>query len=71
MGGNDVAEEGAWPDGMGAPARGALIAAGYTRFEELAGADPRELLRIHGVGPKALRRLREALAEKGLRFAGE
>jgi hypothetical protein len=28
----------------------------------------RELARLHGVGPKALRILREALAERGLSF---
>jgi hypothetical protein len=28
-----------------------------------------DLLRLHGVGPKAIRLLREALAEAGLSFA--
>ncbi|WP_040337083.1 DNA-binding protein [Candidatus Blastococcus massiliensis] len=51
---------------IGAPATGALRAAGYTRLDQLAGVPERELARLHGVGPKALRILREALAERGL-----
>jgi predicted flap endonuclease-1-like 5' DNA nuclease len=53
---------------IGAPATGALREAGYTRLEQLAGVPERELARLHGVGPKALRILREALAERGLSF---
>ncbi|NEE36127.1 DNA-binding protein, partial [Streptomyces sp. SID7982] len=30
-----------------------------------------EVLALHGVGPKAIRVLREALAAEGLAFAGE
>jgi len=51
---------------IGAPATGALRLAGYTRLDQLAGVPERELARLHGVGPKALRILREALAERGL-----
>jgi hypothetical protein len=53
---------------IGAPATRALHAAGYARLEQLAGVPERELARLHGVGPKALRLLREALAERGLSF---
>lgn len=53
---------------IGAPATGALRLAGYTRLEQLAGVPERELAQLHGVGPKALRILREALAEHGLRL---
>jgi hypothetical protein len=53
---------------IGAPATGALRLAGYTRLEQLAGVPERDLAQLHGVGPKALRILREALAERGLSF---
>jgi hypothetical protein len=52
--------------GIGAPATPALIAAGYTMIEQLANVPIAELSRLHGVGPKALNRLQESLAEKGL-----
>jgi hypothetical protein len=58
------------PDGLprdiGAPATRALHAAGFTRLEQLVGVPERELGQLHGVGPKALRILREALEERGL-----
>lgn len=57
------------PAKLGAPARRALAAAGYTRLEQLAGVRADELLRLHGMGPKALAQLREALAARGLAFA--
>ncbi|GAA4204960.1 hypothetical protein GCM10022252_64710 [Streptosporangium oxazolinicum] len=58
------------PADIGRPARGALAAAGYTTLAQVASTTERELLRLHGVGPKAVRLLREALAERGLAFAG-
>jgi hypothetical protein len=60
------ADEGGFPSGIGAPATRALANAGYTRLEELAGVPARELAALHGMGPKALGVLREALAEVGL-----
>ncbi|MCL7427194.1 DNA-binding protein [Streptomyces sp. YS415] len=54
------------PRGMGAPATRALAAAGYTKLSQLAGASEAELKVLHGVGPKALRVLRDALEERGL-----
>jgi hypothetical protein len=44
---------------IGRPATGALIDAGYHTIAELPEDLP-ELLRLHGVGPRALRRLAEA-----------
>jgi hypothetical protein len=49
------------PHRVGAPARRAFAAAGYTTLEELLAADDKELLALHGVGPRAIRILhREA-----------
>ncbi|MEV4430746.1 DNA-binding protein [Streptomyces sp. NPDC049602] len=53
------------PRGIGAPATRALVAAGYTRLAQLADVPASELAALHGVGPKALRMLGEALAEQG------
>ena len=44
---------------MGRPAEQAFLAAGYDTFEQLAAASDGELLALHGVGPKAIRILRE------------
>jgi hypothetical protein len=51
---------------IGAPALRALAGAGYTELGQLAGVSEAELSRLHGMGPKALRLLREALAARGL-----
>jgi hypothetical protein len=48
------------PTRVSAPARRAFEAAGYTTLEGLLAADEGELLILHGVGPKAIRILREA-----------
>jgi hypothetical protein len=58
-----------FPKTIGRPATHALLAAGYTRLEQLAGARERDIKQLHGVGPKAIRILRVTLAEKGLSFA--
>ncbi len=44
---------------------------GFHRLDRLAGVSAKELLALHGVGPKAIGVLRAALAECGLAFAGE
>lgn len=54
------------PKGIGAPATRALTAAGYLDLDQLAGVPADRLLALHGVGPKAVRILSEALAERGL-----
>ncbi len=51
------------------PAQRALEQAGYTHLEQLTQVTETELLKLHGMGPKALGILRAALAEKGLSFA--
>jgi protein tyrosine phosphatase (PTP) superfamily phosphohydrolase (DUF442 family) len=60
-----------WPKGIGAPAQRALAAAGYTRLEDLTAAREIYLATLHGIGPKALGVLREALAAQGLSFAAD
>jgi predicted flap endonuclease-1-like 5' DNA nuclease len=54
-----------FPKGIGAPATRALVGAGYTKLTELANVPETELKKLHGMGPKALRVLREALEESG------
>ncbi len=51
---------------IGAPATRALASAGYTSLEQVAGVSRRRLSQLHGMGPKALRILEDALAERGL-----
>lgn len=59
-----------FPKSIGNPATDALLAAGYTRLEQLTRVKESDIKALHGVGPKALKILRETLAEKGLAFAG-
>jgi hypothetical protein len=54
------------PRNIGAPATRALTAAGYTELGQLAGVPAAELGKLHGVGPKALRLLQEALHAQGM-----
>ena len=61
-----AAPETGLPRSIGAPATRALTAAGYTELSQLAGVPAAELARLHGVGPKALRLLQEALHERGM-----
>ena len=53
---------------IGRPAATALGLAGITSLEEVAEHTEEELLALHGVGPKAVRILREAMAAGGLAF---
>ena len=55
-----------FPKGIGAPATRALIAAGYSELRQLADVPASKLKRLHGMGPKALARLQEALEEQGM-----
>lgn len=52
-----------------APALRALNEAGFHYLEDLTKVTEKELSQLHGMGPKAVRILREALASKGLAFA--
>lgn len=57
-----------FPPGIAKPALRALTAAGYTHLEGLANVEESALLALHGMGPKAIRVLREALEGMGLAF---
>jgi DNA-directed RNA polymerase alpha subunit len=53
---------------IGSPARRALEHEGYTTLKQLTKLSEAKLLQMHGVGPKAVRILKETLKEKGLSF---
>jgi len=53
---------------LAAPARRALLGAGYTRLEHLAEVKASDVMKLHGMGPNAMRALRNALQERGLSF---
>lgn len=55
---------------IGKPAGRALAAAGISTLEQIAALTEKQLLAIHGVGPKAIRILAAELAARGLAFAG-
>lgn len=57
------------PTAIGRPATRALLAAGITTLDDVAERSETELLALHGVGPKAVRILSEALAEQGRALA--
>jgi len=55
---------------IGRPATQALKLQGITTLEVVAERSERELLALHGVGPKAILILRTELEARGLQFAG-
>lgn len=56
---------------IGRPANSALLAQGVTTLIEVAAFGKRRLLALHGVGPKAIRILSDALAERGLTWGDD
>jgi hypothetical protein len=57
-----------FPRGIAQPALRALANARLTSLQRLTLVTERELLAMHGMGPKALRLLRDAMQLRGLRF---
>ena len=57
------------PPKLGAPAERALVGAGYTRLEQFTSVSEADIKKLHGVGPNAIAKLRDALHAKGLAFA--
>lgn len=68
MGTPDVRPVGDLPDAVGKTAARQLKSVGIDSLSKVSGHTERELLAIHGVGPKAIRILAAALAERGLSF---
>ncbi|GAA1385014.1 hypothetical protein GCM10009613_16710 [Pseudonocardia kongjuensis] len=64
----DVRPVGDLPDRIGRTAARELALHGITSLQLVAGHSRKELLAIHGVGPKAVAVLAEALAGRGLDF---
>ncbi|MFD4642635.1 helix-hairpin-helix domain-containing protein [Lentzea sp. NPDC058436] len=60
-----------FPRTIGKVAARELAAHGYTTFDSLTAVSEKELLKIHGVGPKALRILGEELAAQGKAYAAD
>ncbi|ORM32515.1 hypothetical protein [Williamsia sp. 1135] len=58
-----------FPLRLGKVARRQLAVHGYTTFRQLTEVTAKQLLQIHGVGPKAIRILDEELTDRGLSFA--
>lgn len=56
------------PLGMGRPAHRALVHAGYLNLEQISKLRASELGKLHGVGPKAIGIIRQALDARGLSF---
>jgi hypothetical protein len=59
------------PSTLSAPARRALTGAGCTRLEDVAKLSENEIKQLHGVGPNAIEKLRQALSKTGRSFAGD
>jgi hypothetical protein len=57
-----------FPPGVAQPAIRALASAGYTSLDQLTKAREKDLMALHGMGPKAMGILRAALKAKGKTF---
>lgn len=53
---------------LSAPARRALENQGITSLQLLSQYTEKEILKLHGIGPSAMPKLRQALEEEGLSF---
>ncbi len=53
---------------LGAPARRALENKGITTVQQLSQFNEADILKLHGMGPGSLPKLREALKTEGLSF---
>ena len=56
------------PAGLAAPAVRALHGAGVTKLDQLTRVTESELMKLHGMGPKAMETLRQALKARNLSF---
>ena len=69
MNGNGQEPATEFPRGIGRVAARELAMHGYTRYDQLTGTTAADLLRIHGVGKKAVGILADELAARGQSFA--
>lgn len=60
-----------FPSSIGRVAPRSLAEEGITTYAQLASHTEKELLEIHGVGPKAIRILGEELRERGMAYRTE
>ncbi len=58
-----------FPNNLAAPALRALLNAKITKLTQLAKHTEAEMLKPHGMGPKAISRLKAALRKRRLSFA--
>lgn len=56
------------PPKLPKPAHRALSGAGITHLEQLAEITESDLMKLHGMGPKAMEQIKGALKENGLSF---
>jgi DNA-directed RNA polymerase alpha subunit len=56
------------PSGLSKPALRALAAAGYLKLDQFTKLSEAEVLKLHGMGPKAMDSIRRALADRGQSF---
>ncbi|RXZ02623.1 DNA-binding protein [Fictibacillus sp. S7] len=54
---------------MAKPAQRALAGAGITSYQELSKHSEEKVSKLHGMGPKAMNQLKEALEKQGLNFS--
>lgn len=57
-----------FPAGMSQPSIRALASAGITHFKQLTKFTEAEIAKLHGMGPRGVRILKEAMQEKGMNF---
>jgi hypothetical protein len=57
------------PEGSAQPAIRALESAGITWLSQCSGMSDDALRRLHGMGPRAIGLIRDALRAKGMTFA--
>lgn len=68
MDSNAKENAGDFTSGLGAPARRALVNAGFKSLEQLTQVTEAEIAILHGIGPNALNKLRTTLNERGWSF---
>lgn len=61
----------ALPKSIGKPATRALLGVGVRTLADVADKTEKELLALHGVGPRAVKILAQALEERGRRFRSD